>query len=147
MLRHEEYLPCQLGNATGMQTTSMTQCGNIMRHRRKQLWEFSITMSLGIHPHHMTNQLDISGTYDGTCRKRGHTSNISVGFVIEQETGVIIDFDVLCNFCSVCASKQKQNLSQKEWDLWFEGHKANCHKSFDGTSAAMEAAAAVKLWT
>ena len=38
-------------------------------------------------------------------------------------------------------------MSQEEWNLWCENHKPKCHKNFDGTPAAIEAAAAVKLWT
>ena len=102
--------------------------------------------SLGIHPDPVTKQLDIAATYDGSWRKRGHTSHVCTAFVIDDETGIIIDYEVICNFCSVCSSKKKQ-MSQEEWNLWYENPKPKCHKNFDGTPAAMEAAAAVKLWT
>ncbi|MPD00256.1 hypothetical protein E2C01_095716 [Portunus trituberculatus] len=101
--------------------------------------------SLGIHPDPVTKQLDITATYDGSWRKRGHTSHFYTALVFDDETGIIIDYEVICSFCFVCSTKKK--ISQEEWNIWYKSHKPKCHKNLDGTPAAMEAAAVVKLWT
>ncbi|KAH7943394.1 hypothetical protein HPB52_007797 [Rhipicephalus sanguineus] len=45
---------------------------------------------------------DITVNYDGTWHKRGHTSHIGVGAVIEYHTGLILDAVVLSNQCLGC---------------------------------------------
>lgn len=64
----------------------------------------------GVELNAATGYLDIAISFDGTWQKRGHTSHIGVSFVVEIETGMVIDFEVLCNFCQVCS---KKNMSAK----------------------------------
>ncbi|KAK8384226.1 hypothetical protein O3P69_009164 [Scylla paramamosain] len=33
---------------------------------------------------------------------RGHKSHVGAGFIIEAHTGIIIDYEVLCNYCNTC---------------------------------------------
>ena len=44
---------------------------------------------------------DISVLYDGSWSKRGFTSKICVGFVVDSYTS-LIDFSVMFKFCRVC---------------------------------------------
>lgn len=39
---------------------------------------------------------------------RGHKSRIGVGLVIEVETGIPVDFEVLSNYCPLCTKKKKK---------------------------------------
>lgn len=68
---------------------------------------------------------------------RGHKSHIGIGFVIEVYTGMVIDSEVVCNFCISCKKGETKKTAQR--------HK--CHKNFEGKSGAMEAEAARRLWS
>lgn len=75
---------------------------------------------------------------------RGHTSHIGVGIVIEVDTGMVIDFKVLSNFCQVCHAREKKKLPfTPEWQ---QAHSPRCNKNFNGTASAMESEAACRLW-
>ena len=90
--------------------------------------------------------LDIDISYDGSWMKRGHTSHLGIGIIIEVCTGFVIDFEILNKFCSVCASKEnlrKENkISEDYFVVWRIMHDDKCSKNFEGTSAAMEQEAA-----
>ncbi|KAK8372125.1 hypothetical protein O3P69_011014 [Scylla paramamosain] len=81
--------------------------------------------------------LDVEVSYDGTWMTRGHKSHIGIGFVLDVYTGIVLDFEVICNYCIAC-EKRRMKPSNKS-------HK--CHKNFDGNSGAMEAEAAKTLWS
>lgn len=88
---------------------------------------------------HHDNQPDADGilnievSFDGTWMTRGHKSHVGVGFVIEVHTGIVIDFEVLCNYCRTCSISSKTR-------------KHKCMKNYEGKSGAMEAEEAVRLW-
>ncbi|KAK4326061.1 hypothetical protein Pmani_003392 [Petrolisthes manimaculis] len=75
---------------------------------------------------------------------RGHSSHIGVGFVVEVDTGFIVDREVFSNFCQVCSNRDKKKLPiTPEWKI---KHELFCNKNFTGISASMEAEAACHLW-
>lgn len=76
--------------------------------------------------------------------KRGHKSHVGVGFVIEVETGMVVNFKVLYNYFSACNKRMKSK--SQDLDARMEAHKPKCHKNFDRNAAAMEAEAASCLW-
>ncbi|EEC15293.1 hypothetical protein IscW_ISCW011022 [Ixodes scapularis] len=83
--------------------------------------------------------LDVCVSYDGTWKKRGHTSNFGVGTVNEVTIGLVLDFSVRSKYCH-------GNLGPKEdaegYQAWMESRKDVCQKNFRGLSNAMEFAAA-----
>lgn len=81
--------------------------------------------------------LDVDVSFDCTWMKRGYKSHAGVGFAMEVNTGMVIDLDVLFNYCQACISNNKKNTQKK--------HK--CQKNFDGKAGAMEAAIAVRIWS
>lgn len=64
-------------------------------------------------------------TFDGTWMTRGHKSHTGTGFLVKVNTGIKVEFEVLCSFCIVCHRGKF--------------HHQRCHKNFDGRSGAMEA--------
>ena len=68
--------------------------------------------------------LDIHVSFDGTWMKRGHQSHIGVGFVIECNTGFVVDFEVLSNYCEMC-TKKSNSLSEVDFAAW-KGSHADC---------------------
>lgn len=88
---------------------------------------------------------DTSVSYDGTWHKRGHTSHFGLGAAIDLESGLVLDFSVHSNYCHGC------NLGPKEGETehvqWLEGHKDVCQKNFNGSSNAMEVAAAAAIFS
>jgi hypothetical protein len=89
--------------------------------------------------------LDIEVSFDGTWMKRGHSSHIGIGFVIEYNTGIVLDLEVICNFCMDCARKEAA-LEPDELADWKQKHQPKCKKNFDGKSGAFEKEAAVRIW-
>jgi hypothetical protein len=83
--------------------------------------------------------LDICVSFDWTWHKRGHSSHYGVGIAIEVESGLIIDAQVLSNFCVGCKRAPPPESDPKFLD-WKANHK--CEKNHDGSANAMEVAAA-----
>ena len=78
---------------------------------------------------------------------RGHKSHIGAGFVIDNETGFILDFEVLSNQCVVCERKQhKKKLTDAEFEVWKNSEHKSCSKHFEGKSGEMEAECATRMW-
>ena len=86
--------------------------------------------------------LDIPVSFPGLWQKRGHSSHNDVASVIDLLTGFALDFEVLSNYCSKCKIAE----GMPDDSDWKEKHRANCPKNFDGTSNAMEAECAERLW-
>ncbi|GFV23431.1 uncharacterized protein TNCV_4781431 [Trichonephila clavipes] len=42
--------------------------------------------------------IDVSVSYDGTWQKRGHTSNLGLGIIIDVLSGLVLDFEVLSKY-------------------------------------------------
>ena len=76
---------------------------------------------------------------------RGYRSHIGVRFVMDSETGAVLDFEVMSNFCQKCLV-QENVLSPEEFSDWKEGH-VSCSKNYDGKSGMMETEAAVRMWS
>ena len=43
--------------------------------------------------------------FDGSWQKRGHTSTLAVGAIVEAETGCVIDYEVVSKYCELCVKK------------------------------------------
>ncbi|GFX32270.1 uncharacterized protein TNCV_1324711 [Trichonephila clavipes] len=91
--------------------------------------------------------VDIGVSYDGSWLTRGHTSNIGVGCVIDLLTGFVIDYEVMSKRCGECEqTKFALEEDSPDFRIWYEGHQDVCSATHVGSSGAMEANAAVKLW-
>ena len=86
--------------------------------------------------------IDITVSYDDTWQKRGFTSHHGVGVAIEVQTGLVIDYEVLSNYCHACAlAENSLGMGTAALQAWNTAHTA-CDNNFDGSSKAMEAEAA-----
>ncbi|CAN7988728.1 unnamed protein product [Ixodes hexagonus] len=91
---------------------------------------------------------DITVVYDGTWHKRGHTSHIGVGSVIEYHTVTILRDRltlytmVLSNLCLGCQTGPKPG--DQGYDSWYMHHV--CQKNTDAKSGRMEVEAALTLF-
>lgn len=94
--------------------------------------------------------LDVDASFDGTWHKRGHCSLFGVGAVIEINTGLIIDYEVVGKMCSVCnyheSQHKKKQISDENFQTWKESHALTCQVNYVGTSGGMEPAEAVTCW-
>ncbi|KAL8607716.1 hypothetical protein ACOMHN_039389 [Nucella lapillus] len=89
--------------------------------------------------------LDITVSYDGTWQKRGFTSHHGIGVAIETQTGLVIDFEVLSNYCHSCSlARTRLGSDTPEMEDWLNNH-ADCDANFNGSSKAMEAEAARRI--
>ncbi|CAN8014554.1 unnamed protein product [Ixodes persulcatus] len=88
------------------------------------------------------NNIDVM--YDGTWKKRGRTSHIGVGCIVEVYTGLVIDHIVLCNLCLVCSLGPKPE--DEGYSAWFAEHKPECKKNIDCNSGRMEVEAALIMF-
>lgn len=104
---------------------------------------------LGIQPD-ANGILNVTGSFDGSWLTRGHSSHIGVGCFIETETGSVLDYEVLSNYCLQCSRlltrKNKKQVTEAEYLSLIEKHKNKCQKNFEGKAGAMEAEAATRIW-
>ena len=101
-----------------------------------------------LHPANLRSEdgiLNVDVSFDGTWMTRGHKSHIGVGYVMDSDTGSVLDCQVLSNYCQMCLVKQK-SLSPEKFAVWKVSHNS-CTKNFEGKSGAMESEAAVRLWS
>lgn len=107
---------------------------------------------------HTTNKADengvlkIDGSFDGTWMKRGHTSKVGMGVIIEIYTGFIIDFELLCKYCYHCNLKKYQlrtkKITQDEYKRWKTKHDdGECTINYEGPSGGMEVEAVRRLFS
>lgn len=95
----------------------------------------------------VNDMLDITVSYDGTWQKRGHTSLYGIGTVIDTITGLVVDYEILSKYCHECVvTAHDLHQNSAEFAFWYEGHKPNCQKNFDGSSCSMEMCAALAIW-
>ncbi len=47
----------------------------------------------------------------GTWKKRGHLSNYGIVLVVEMDTGLALDFEVLSTRCEKCERNQLERLA------------------------------------
>ncbi|KAJ8673762.1 hypothetical protein QAD02_011490 [Eretmocerus hayati] len=85
--------------------------------------------------------LDIMASYDGTWHTRGFASLFGVGFLIEYNTGLVIDYEVLSKYCHMCTITQNElGPDSPDFALWYENHKESgeCNQNHVGSSCSME---------
>ena len=61
-------------------------------------------------------------------------------------TGEILDYDVLSLFCKECSVHEKSEKDSEQFLQWKEKHKQHCSINFEGSSGAMEAAGAARIF-
>ncbi|MDD9361665.1 MAG: hypothetical protein PV344_01910, partial [Anaplasma sp.] len=90
----------------------------------------------------LPNNIDVM--YDGTWKKRGRTSHIGVGCIVELYSGLVIDHIVLCNLCLGCSLGPKPE--EENYSAWFAEHKPDCKKNIDCKAGRMEVEAALIMF-
>ncbi|ESO85563.1 hypothetical protein LOTGIDRAFT_155053 [Lottia gigantea] len=71
-----------------------------------------------VHPDYEDEDIiDIDVVSDGTWQKRGFSSKYNVTVITDLLTGLALDFEVLTNYCHVCA-KNKMDKSSIEYGEW-----------------------------
>jgi len=63
---------------------------------------FSHYKDMGVEPD--DDILDVDVSYDATWQKRGHKSNVAAGFVVEADTGMVMDYAVTSKYCNKCTA-------------------------------------------
>ncbi|XP_031777007.1 uncharacterized protein LOC116415810 [Nasonia vitripennis] len=93
-----------------------------------------------------TRNIGVQG--DGTWQRRGHRSYNGVFTSIGQESGKILDIDVLSSYCLQCNLYEKIHGSEgtPEWQEWFSAHLPSCTKNHIGSSGSMESSAIVDIF-
>jgi hypothetical protein len=86
----------------------------------------------------------ISISFDGSWHRRGRSSHNGVGVVVDVDTGLVLDTEVLSNICVAC--EKGPNPGSENFGAWFGRHKGTCQKNFEGSSNAMEAEAAERIF-
>ncbi|GFW43324.1 uncharacterized protein TNCV_2923721 [Trichonephila clavipes] len=75
--------------------------------------------------------IDVSVSYDGTWQKRGHTSNLGLGIIIDILSGLVLDFEVLSKYCHNCVvAGRDMGVDSAEFHIWQKGHADECDKKF-----------------
>ena len=92
--------------------------------------------------------IDLVVSLDRSWMTRGHKSAYGIGCVIDTVTGLCVDLAVFSSYSQHCSYARRRfgGRDTEEFKDWFETHRNECNRNFDGTSGAMEAAAAEMLW-
>ena len=93
--------------------------------------------------------LDVDVSYDGSWLTRGHKSKMSAGFVVEADTGIILDHECLSKHCHKCDKiKHKYKNDEALLAEKMQGHidSGKCSKNYEGTSGGMEKDMALRMW-
>lgn len=93
--------------------------------------------------------IDAYVSYDGSWQKRGFTSLYGLGAVIDVNTGLVLDYELLSKFCYACIMAEKNYGEGSDmYKTWYEEHFASgtCNTNYDGSSKKMETEAASRLW-
>ncbi|CAF1659817.1 unnamed protein product [Adineta ricciae] len=89
--------------------------------------------------------VDLAVSMDGTWKKRGFVSHYGIVFVIELESGLALDYEVLSTRCEKC-EKNKRERTARDFRSWFVKHKDVCEQNWDGTAKGMEVEGARRLF-
>ena len=85
-------------------------------------------------------------TCDGTWSKRGFTVLYGVVVVASWESGKVLDTEVLTKYYPECSRHESMQKDSEEYKIWWEGHRDSCYVNYHGSSLAMEATGALKIW-
>ena len=89
--------------------------------------------------------VDALVSVDGTWQRRGFSSLFGLVYVIEYNTGKVLDYKVFSKFCKACSVWEKRK-NKDDFELWKRSHQAECDVNFDGSAGAMEPAGIVELF-
>ena len=104
------------------------------------------------YPEQSGEEIDIDVSYDGSWHTRGHKSKLGLGCVIENRTGLVVDYEVLSKYCHVCETvgakiqEDDEKNGKNNYDNWLITHQPDCDKNHDGSSGSMEQICAVNMW-
>lgn len=90
--------------------------------------------------------IDCVVTCDGTWSKRGFTAIYGVVVVASWDSGKVLDTEVFTKYCAECGHHENMCKKSEEYKLWWEGHKETCDVNYCGSSPAMEANGALRIW-
>ena len=88
---------------------------------------------------------DIAVSIDGTWQKRSFVSMNGTVAIISIDNGKIIDIETMSRFCKPC-HWNKENLSEEDFNIWYEIHKASCSTNYDGSAPMMEVEGAKRMF-
>ena len=83
-------------------------------------------------------------TFDGAWQTRGYSAHTGIAAAMDLETGVVLDTEVMSNFCSGCITAPE--VDTPAFDDWKLEHKVKCSNNHLGSSGSMERAAAMKIF-
>ena len=83
---------------------------------------------------------------DGTWQKRDFSSLLGIVYVIEFNTGKVLDYKVFSKFCNECNIWNKHDKDTEAYKSWKLGHQNHCNINFEGSTGAMEPAGIFELF-
>ena len=112
-----------------------------MRQAVRRLWDHlqSLDDDLG------DGLVDVTVSADGTWAKRGFTSLHGLVFAISQDTGEVLDFTLMSQFCPTC-NYHRRILDDEEFSRWRDQHEEECQANYRKSSKSMESAGCEVLW-
>ena len=93
--------------------------------------------------------MNVAVSYDGTWLTRGHSSNLGMGFVIDANTGFVLDHNILSRFCQACDRIKLRHANDPDRiteEIFRHKDQGHCLANFEGTSGVMEREHALRMW-
>lgn len=96
--------------------------------------------------------LNIDVSLDGSWHARGHKSTLGVWAAVDVNSGLVVDYEVLSNYCARCnvlsRNFQGKKISKEQYRQLLAEHSSSleCESNYKGDCAGMEEEAALRLW-
>ena len=105
-------------------------------------------MRIDAKPSPVRDCIKIAFSLDGSWKTRSFLSNVGFGSAISVDTKRVPDYVLLNRICEKYNrwSDQRKQDNPEDYQQWYESHKSNCLKNYDGTSQSMEPEAAKIIW-
>lgn len=82
--------------------------------------------------------VDITVSCDGTWQRCGFSSLFGAVFIIEYNTGFVMDYLVKSKYCESCRYWEQRDHKSEKYIDWKQEHDPVCKKDFDGSAGSME---------
>lgn len=90
--------------------------------------------------------MNCKAMFDGTWRKRGHSSLQGGVTGISVESGKCLDYEPLNKICKGCAFGKKLKVGTDEYENWVVHHKTVCARNYEGSAPSMEPTGALRMF-
>jgi len=131
---------CYTNHAKKIEEATILEVSEIMKQARQYVRKINGALS-------NDDIVDITVSCDGTWQRRGFSSLFGAVFIIDYNTGLVLDYVVKSKFCEACRFWDSKDHDSEAYIKWKNEHEESCRKNFDGSAGSMEPKGALELFS